>query len=184
MFLKTFNIHEKLHVFTKNKAGLSQSINQQVIKAFGLKTADDFLGRSDFDLPGQEKYAPSWIENDCRVMARKEAEILLESANCGGQIQWFRSYKAPLIGQKGNVIGILGVCQPIHESSLIPLAPQQIACLKYLAMGMTHKQIGIVLGLSPKTVEHYLDAVKIKLNCKSRTELMIQAFERGLIAPF
>ena len=57
-----------------------------------------------------------------------------------------------------------------------PLSPnltsQQFKCLLHLVKGMTIKQIATELTLSPKTVEHYLDAVKIKLNCHSRSELI------------
>lgn len=136
---------------------------------------------TDMDLPEQEQHAPKWIKNDHRIMTTRVAENLFELCNCAGTLQWFRSYKTPIFGNTGNVIGITGVSIKISDDALIPLTKQQTACLKHLAFGFTHKQIAETLGLSAKTVEHYLDTVKVKLKCDSRSELILQAIERGLI---
>lgn len=184
MFLSVFAQHERLHIYTKDLKGVGMSINQSVVASFGLTSASDYIGRTDMDLPGQELYAPTWIENDRRIIANGEAEMLLELCDCDGKLQWFRSYKAPLIGRLGKVIGTTGFSLKISDSSLVPITKQQTECLKYLAMGLTQKQIGNTLGLSQKTVEHYLDAVKLKLNCHTRSELILQAIERGLVGVF
>jgi DNA-binding NarL/FixJ family response regulator len=97
---------------------------------------------------------------------------------------YFRSTKSPLIGNKGRILGVQCVSFPVSDQCLIPLTKQQMACLKELALGFTQKQMAKNLGLSQKTVEHYLDAVKNKLQCKTRSELIMQAIERGLVAVF
>lgn len=61
------------------------------------------------------------------------------------------------------------------------LTKRQIDCLYYLVKGMTIKKIANTLNLSPKTVEHYLDAVKVKLNCRNRTELIATALQMPAI---
>ncbi|MFI4955843.1 MAG: LuxR C-terminal-related transcriptional regulator [Gammaproteobacteria bacterium] len=184
MFPDVFNQHEKVTVYSKDLRGYGLSVNETVLKSFGLKSASEYIGRTDMDVPGQALYAPIWIENDRRIMKNGVGEMLFELCNCDGTLQWFRSYKTPLFGHAGNVIGITGMSLKISDASLIPLTKQQTACLKYLGMGFTHKQIGLQLGLSQKTVEHYLEAVKLKLNCKSRADLMLQAIERGLVTVF
>jgi len=69
----------------------------------------------------------------------------------------------------------------LRRTSLIQenhnLTKRQLDCLLYLVKGLTIKQIGCELMLSPKTVEHYLDAVKTKLNCHTRSELIEKAFQ-------
>ncbi len=40
---------------------------------------------------------------------------------------------------------------------------------------MTMKQIAITISRSPKAVEHILEAVKVKLKCYSRSELIATA---------
>jgi DNA-binding NarL/FixJ family response regulator len=69
------------------------------------------------------------------------------------------------------------------STSIIPdkLTSQQFKCLLQLVRGMTVKQIAATLELSPKTVEHYLDAVKNKLNCSSRYELISLALTMDAI---
>lgn len=61
------------------------------------------------------------------------------------------------------------------------LTKRQMDCLYYLVKGMTIKQIANTLNLSPKTVEHYLDAVKVKLKCRNRTELITTALQMPAI---
>jgi len=61
------------------------------------------------------------------------------------------------------------------------LTQRQEQCLYFMAKGMTMKQIAHAIGLSPKTVEHHIDALKIKLNCFSRSALIAKAFELGIV---
>lgn len=52
---------------------------------------------------------------------------------------------------------------------------RQFDCLAYLAKGMTMKMIAKKLQLSPKTVEHYLYAIRDKMNCDSRVDMIEKA---------
>ncbi len=68
--------------------------------------------------------------------------------------------------------------------SKLDLSKRQVECLKWLIRGMTIKQIAKKLILSPKTVEHYIEALKKRLNCKSRSDLIEKAYEMGLVKHF
>lgn len=57
------------------------------------------------------------------------------------------------------------------------LSNRQLECLYFLTQGMTQKQIAHALNLSPKTVEHYLSAIKEKTNCHSRSALIFEALK-------
>lgn len=57
------------------------------------------------------------------------------------------------------------------------LTPRQMECLLYIARGKTIRECASVVGLSPRTVEHYVDAIKIKLGCHSRSELIARALK-------
>lgn len=52
------------------------------------------------------------------------------------------------------------------------LSPQQTKCFTYLCKGMTSKDIAEKMQLSPRTIEHYIASMKIKLNCKNTKELI------------
>ena len=60
------------------------------------------------------------------------------------------------------------------------LSKRQVECLYYLVRGMTLKQIGKTLKLSPRTVEWYLEIVKNKLNCSTKLDLINKCIAFGL----
>lgn len=55
------------------------------------------------------------------------------------------------------------------------LSVRQKECVKLLVKGMSYKQIGYQLGLSMRTVEHYLETVRQKLGCDTRLQLIAYA---------
>jgi len=61
------------------------------------------------------------------------------------------------------------------------LTQRQEECLYYLAQGKTAKEIAIILNLSNRTVEHHLDAVKLKYCCTSRSDLISKALKLPFI---
>lgn len=54
---------------------------------------------------------------------------------------------------------------------------RQLDCLYYLVLGYTAKDIASILGLSRRTIEHYLDNLKLKFNCVTRPDLIALALE-------
>ena len=67
------------------------------------------------------------------------------------------------------------------KQKLEKLTDQQLECLFNQVKGKTIRKIGETMKLSHRTVEHYLEAVKIKLSCKTREELIEKAFQLPLI---
>lgn len=55
---------------------------------------------------------------------------------------------------------------------LLRLAPQETRCLLYLREGRSYRAIGDLMGISPRTVEHYIESVKNKLGLETREELL------------
>lgn len=51
------------------------------------------------------------------------------------------------------------------------LSRREAQCLYYLAMGKSAKETGNLLFLSQRTVETYLDAIKRKVNCRTKLEI-------------
>lgn len=58
---------------------------------------------------------------------------------------------------------------------LLLLSLREKECLALLRQGYTYEKIGTELKLSPRTVEHYIDSVKNKLELETRSELYVAA---------
>jgi DNA-binding CsgD family transcriptional regulator len=69
-----------------------------------------------------------------------------------------------------------------RESREEPLSPREMEVLKKLAEGWTNRGIAGVLGISENTVKFHLSAIFRKLGAESRTEAIIVAAHRGLLA--
>jgi len=52
------------------------------------------------------------------------------------------------------------------------LSERERLCLFHLCKGYTMKEIAKIIGLSPKTIETYIDRAKQKLNCQNKAELI------------
>jgi two-component system response regulator NreC len=73
-----------------------------------------------------------------------------------------------------------GVTSP---ADLSDLTKREQEVLALIAEGLTNKQIGEQLGISPKTVARHRDNITQKLNLSSRAELTRYAIQKGLINP-
>jgi DNA-binding NarL/FixJ family response regulator len=70
------------------------------------------------------------------------------------------------------------------EADLSGLTEREREVLTLIAEGLTNKQIGEQLGISPKTVARHRDNITGKLNLSSRAELTRYAIKKGLISLF
>jgi DNA-binding CsgD family transcriptional regulator len=61
------------------------------------------------------------------------------------------------------------------------LSEREMECLFFTLRGKSSKTIGKILNLSAKTVEYYIDQLKIKLNCKNKAELIEHALTNGYL---
>lgn len=52
------------------------------------------------------------------------------------------------------------------------LSPSQIECIYYIICGMTAKQIAQKMGLSYRTIEGHSKAIRDKLDCANRSEIV------------
>ncbi len=62
------------------------------------------------------------------------------------------------------------------------LSPRERQVLELVGQGLTNREIGEQLGLSPKTIARHRERIMKKLNMHSRTELVKFAIKTGLIS--
>lgn len=63
-----------------------------------------------------------------------------------------------------------------------PLTAREREVLSLLAAGLTNRAIAQQLGITPHTVKYHVNAIMSKLDAQSRTEAVVRATQRGLIA--
>ena len=110
---------------------------------------------------------------------------------------------APVISADGALIGCLDISAPegpIHEKLALArsiareigrlvgnkisfggITIRQREVLALFAHGVSYKGIGSILGISIKTVEEHLDAVRIKMGTKNRRACIKKAIEMGIL---
>jgi DNA-binding CsgD family transcriptional regulator len=58
------------------------------------------------------------------------------------------------------------------DHAVVRLSEQEERVARMVLDGHTHKQIGAVLFVSPKTVEHHVAHIRTKLGCTNRAEML------------
>jgi AraC-like DNA-binding protein len=89
-------------------------LNRANLAVYGVDDEAPLLGRSDRDFH-PPYLAEGYIAEDQRVM--KEGPVLNQTwlvPFLNGPMQWFVSSKMPLVGPRGECVGICGVMYPIH----------------------------------------------------------------------
>ena len=103
------------HVYWKDTNGVFVGCNRQQAKSVGLSSAEDLIGKTDYDILPVEQ-AESIVKTDKEIIDSGKSKIIFEKSNeHNGLLASYKSHKAPLRDSEGNIIGILGVSLDITE---------------------------------------------------------------------
>jgi len=76
---------------------------------------------------------------------------------------------------------------PDHQAAVgsqsAALSPRELECLIWVTRGKSSGDIASILGLSPRTVDSYLEKVCSKLRVRTRIEAVVVAVRAGVIEP-
>lgn len=72
---------------------------------------------------------------------------------------------------KEEQIKFLKAIKGEKQMKILSLSAKEKTCLKYVFKGFTAPQIAQALELSERTIEHYMESIKNKLDCHSKSEL-------------
>lgn len=91
-----------------------------------------------------------------------------------GESFQFLSVKLPSYDDENNIIGVFGCSVVLGKQSPTneTLSERESLCVFHLCKGYTMKETAKVMGLSPKTVETYIDRAKQKFKCRNKAELI------------
>lgn len=68
-----------------------------------------------------------------------------------------------------------------REDGTPSLTRREIECLRWLAQGESAKTAAFRLGITKKTVEHYIASAKHKLGAKTSIHAVVLAMKQGII---
>jgi DNA-binding NarL/FixJ family response regulator len=72
---------------------------------------------------------------------------------------------------------------PVDDARLEPLSDRERAILLEVARGRSNAEIAAVLHIAEATVKTYLGRLRAKLDVHDRVQLVIFAYDTGLVAP-
>jgi PAS domain S-box-containing protein len=106
----------KVRVFWKDKSGIYQGCNAAFAKDAGLKSLDELLGKTDYEMIWKD-HAEKYSEDDQRVIQSQKPLINMIEQQTGlkGKLRWINTSKIPLLNSSGETIGVLGTYQDITE---------------------------------------------------------------------
>ncbi|HEY1172330.1 MAG TPA: PAS domain S-box protein [Verrucomicrobiae bacterium] len=104
-------------IFWKDRNSIYLGCNRVFAKAAGLKKPSDIIDQNDFELPWGSKEAKNYVADDRSVMETRtpKMNIIEPITMADGSFRWVTTSKTPLIGNGGEVFGILGVFEDITE---------------------------------------------------------------------
>lgn len=111
------------------------------------------------------------LQLDARLLEILSQGILLDDLKDGVDVPDERFLY--LTGDRSALLEACG-CK-----NLLRLSKRERQCLVLLKDGHTYQTIGLSLGLSVRTIEHYLESVKNKLGLETRAELVLAAEKLG-----
>jgi PAS domain S-box-containing protein len=101
-------------IYFKDKESRFIRFSKSMLKLFGLKKAEDLVGKSDFDFFSEEHARPAF-ESEQRIITTGKAIVDLEEKEVmeDGRVNWVNTTKMPLMDSEGNIIGTFGISKNI-----------------------------------------------------------------------
>ena len=99
-------------VWLKDTEGRFLAVNSAFAKSFGGDRAEDFVGKTDFDLV-PAALAKAYQAADREVLATRRQIVLEEETHNKGESTWSETYKAPVLDERGNLLGTVGFAREI-----------------------------------------------------------------------
>jgi PAS domain S-box-containing protein len=101
-------------IYFKDKQSRFVLASNSMLKLFGLKKAEDLIGKSDFDFFSEEHARPAYVTEQ-NIIKTGKAVIDLEEKEVmeDGRVNWVNTTKMPLLDTKGEIIGTFGISKNI-----------------------------------------------------------------------
>lgn len=114
-------------IFWKNADSVFMGCNQAFAVLANLKSSEDIVGKTDYELPWGQYQAELYRADDRVVMKTKRAKDQIEEKQtlADGRELILLTSKIPLFATSGRVIGVLGIYHDISERKKIEISLEQ-----------------------------------------------------------
>lgn len=105
---------------------------------------------------------------------KEQAALIIKKAEKNKIILPFNQDPVNFISEDNYNVSLLSKLMPYENLTNVNLSVKQRECSILLLRGKTAKEIAEILGLSARTVEYYLNTLKVKFGCKNKAALIAQ----------
>lgn len=147
------------------------------VNPIGLSLSDIFNAESVREI----------TDSDQQVISTKEPLFIAGYAYSklpGLAAQYDIVTKLPLYNDAGDIIGIIGKSRCMRQidtiNGIIKLSQRQLQTIAAVFNGLSQKEIAKRLNISPRTVETYLEQVKVKLDLRKKQDIFSFILEHEL----
>jgi len=120
-------------VFIKDKEHRFIVSSKAHARAMGLRHWREIVGKTDHELFSDD-LADKFYEQETRVIKQGEEVAQFEEYYYGknGELNWVSSSKAPLCGDDGSIVGLIGISRDVTEKKLAQERLEHLASHDYL----------------------------------------------------
>lgn len=108
-------------IFWKDVNSVYLGCNENFVKAAGLDSPEDIIGKSDYDMPWSKEESDFYVATDKKIMESDTAEfnIYETQQTASGERIHVETNRVPLHDHKGKVVGILGNYHDITARKIV-----------------------------------------------------------------
>lgn len=182
------------------------AVNKTLARLMGFKHPAEVVGCADKDIKNEmAELATQFVTQDAEVLNDGEQQHIDIGCYDNNHTEIHFSHKKRWYDKDNKLAGTVFQCLELGVERVTKLyqflayngkpafyeiggryvdyqlSIRESECLFYLLRGFTAKGIAKMLTLSPKTIEYYIEQLKIKLKCNNKVELIEKAIHLGFV---
>lgn len=177
-------------------------VNKNSATSYGMQQPEELVGKTVYDFFEKES-AEYLVRYEMETVIKNKIMMReYDLTRLDGSVHHFLGLRAPWYDNNDQIIGVMGYAVSIGKHSLpdaltsfmkqglienpgtysnyihsAHLSKREMECLKLAVRGKTMREIGLFLGLSVRTIEAYMENIKLKFNVATKSELIDLVFD-------
>jgi DNA-binding CsgD family transcriptional regulator len=172
------DVESDTHIYATDLNNTILCMNLTAKHFFKNLLKPDPIGMTIREYFQDNEQAADLIEQENKLVCDTEKAHLFYTRAHLAHLSWieFLTIKMPIYHVDNTLAGVFGISHYQEKRSALPayemgLTKREIECIYLLLEGHTYKEISKKMGISPRTVESYLNNVKNKLACEGSADL-------------